>query len=266
MVECTFETKCWENDYKLMLNTDHIEKMIRNCNYNFKRKQVIINNVKDETIVCNLAQNLKDRGVIDEYYVSSQYADEAIRKFDVADKFRGGGYNYSISEIVGILKCETKYLLHFSSDSYIAKEFAESTWIAEAIDIMEHNESIIVANPTWNDCIHRSRNPFGRQRYNWSEAESESFKRLGHFSLGQGFSDQCYLINTNVFKNKIYNFTHPDSERYPKYGGELFEKKCDAFMRTNNKYRITSTTTGYVSNNIKKSQYLVEKLGLKRDL
>ena len=266
MVECTFETKCWENDYKLMLNTDHIEKMIRNCNYNFKRKQVIINNVKDETIVCNLAQNLKDRGVIDEYYVSSQYADESIRKFDVADKFRGGGYNYSISEIVDILKCETKYLLHFSSDSYIAKEFAESTWIAEAIDIMEHNESIIVANPTWNDCIHRSRNPFGRHRYNWSEAESESFKRIGNFYLGQGFSDQCYLINTNVFKNKIYNFTHPDSERYPKYGGELFEKKCDAFMRTNNKYRITSTTTGYVSNNIKKSQYLVEKLGLKRDL
>ena len=84
--------------------------------------------------------------------------------------------------------------------------------------------------------------------------------------MGQGFSDQCYLINTDVFKNKIYNFTHPDSERYPKYGGELFEKKCDAFMRTNNKYRITSTTTGYVSNNIKKSQYLVEKLGLKRDL
>ena len=43
-------------------------------------------------------------------------------------------------------------------------------------------------------------------------------------------------------------------------------KKCDAFMRNNNKYRITSTTTGYVSNNIKKSQYMVEKLGLKRDL
>ena len=89
MEECTFETKCWENDYKLMLNTNHIEKVIRNCNYNFKKRQVIINNVKDETIVCKLAQNLKDRGVIDEYYVSSQYADEAIRTFDVADKFKG---------------------------------------------------------------------------------------------------------------------------------------------------------------------------------
>lgn len=38
MEECTFETKCWENDYKLMLNTNHIEKVIRNCNYNFKKR------------------------------------------------------------------------------------------------------------------------------------------------------------------------------------------------------------------------------------
>lgn len=38
MEECTFETKCWENDYKLMLNTNHIEKVIRNCNYKFQEK------------------------------------------------------------------------------------------------------------------------------------------------------------------------------------------------------------------------------------
>lgn len=57
-------------------------------------------------------------------------------------------------------------------------------------------------------------------------------------------------------KNNIYNFTHSDSERYPKYGGELFEKKCDAFMRTNNKYRIASAMIVYVSNNIKKESVL----------
>lgn len=265
MLECTFETKCWENDYKLMLKTDHIKKMIRNCNYDFKSRQVIINNVKDESVVCNLAQNLRNKGIIDKYYVSSQYADEALKKFDIIDKFRGG-YNYSISEVVGILKCETKYLLHFSSDSYIAKEFANSNWIAEAIDIMEDNESIIVANPTWNDIFHRNHNPFKREKYNWKEAEAESFKQIGNFYLGQGFSDQCYLINTNIFKQKIYNCNHPDSDRYPKYGGELFEKKCDAYMRTNSKYRITSASVGYISKNIKKSQYILEKFHIKRDL
>lgn len=260
MVECTFETKCWENDYRIMLDNDHIRKMIENCNYAFKTRHLIINNVNDEAHVSELAQALKDSCIIDDWFLASQYAEEAIKKFDIVDEFRGG-YNYSVSEVVGILKCETKYLLHFSSDSYIPKEFGNSNWISEAIDIMENDENIVVANPTWNKHgLHIG------NKYNWDEAEHESFKRIGNFYLGQGFSDQCYLINTNVFKNKIYNFTHPDSERYPKYGGELFEKKCDAFMRTNNKYRITSTTTGYVSNNIKKSQYLVEKLGLKRDL
>jgi hypothetical protein len=264
MVGCTFETKCWENDYKLMLTTNHVEKMIKNCNYNFESKQIIINNVKNEFTVCKLAQNLQNKGIIDRYFLSSEFAEEALKCFNVADKFEGG-YNYSIAELVGIMKCETKYLLHFSSDSYISKEFSNSSWIIEAIDIMENNEDVVVANPTWNDVHYKTLIPFSH-RYNWKEAESESFERLGNFYLGQGFSDQCYLINTDVFKKNIYNFKHQDSERYPKYGGELFEKKCDAYMRVNSKFRITSTSTGYVSKNINKIDYILEKFNLKLDL
>lgn len=90
MVECTFETKCWENDYRIMLENDHIRKMIENCNYNFKTRQLIINNVNDEAQVSELAQVLIDSGVIDDYFLASQYAKEAIKKFDIADEFRGG--------------------------------------------------------------------------------------------------------------------------------------------------------------------------------
>lgn len=89
MVECTFETKCWENDYKVILGNDHIKKMIKNCNYNFKTRQLIINNVNDEAHVSELAEALKADGVIDEWYLASQYAEEAIKKFDIADEFRG---------------------------------------------------------------------------------------------------------------------------------------------------------------------------------
>ena len=218
MIECTFETKCWENDYRVLLNNDHIKKMIENCNYNFKTKQLIINNVKDESHVCELAKVLKTGGVIDEYFLASEYAEEALKKFDVKDKF-AGGYKYSVSEIVGILKCETKYLLHFSSDSYIQKKFKHSNWINEAMDIMENNENIVVANPAW--CTPKF---YEKVKINWEFVRSESFDEIGNFYLGYGFSDQCYLINTDVFKQKIYNFKHPASDRYPVYGGELFEK------------------------------------------
>ena len=114
-----------------------------------------------------------------------------------------------------------------------------------AIEIMERNPDIIVANPTWN--------------YKWNEAKAESQSELDDFYVGYGFSDQCYLINTEVFKQKIYNYHHLDSERYPEYGGELFEKRVDSYMRCHNKYRITHKSISYVSKNITKWQVFPEK-------
>ena len=246
---CTFETKCWENDYELMLKTQHLERMINNCNYTFAKKQLIINNVKDEPKVYNMARALVNCGTIQDVFLASEYAEEALSEYDVQDKFERG-YNYSIAELVGILKCSTKYLLHFSSDSYIPKKYSSSNWIQEAINLMEENSNIVVANPTWN--------------MNYQEAKKESINILGNFYLGYGFSDQCYLINTDHFKKAIYNYKHPDSERYPQYGGELFEKKVDSFMRVTSKFRLTAIDTSYISKNVTKSQILLEKIGLKK--
>jgi hypothetical protein len=47
----------------------------------------------------------------------------------------------------------------------------------------------------------------------------------------------------------MYNERHIDSERYPRYGGELFEKRVDAFMRNHNFMRITSKKASYRHHN-----------------
>ena len=250
--EVTFETKCWEKDYKLMLCTDHLSRMIENCNYQFAHKQLIVNNVNDEDKVALLVSDLKEKGVIDSVWYSSKMSDIVLDKYEIDKNSFEGGYYYSIAELVGIYNCKTKYLLHFSSDSYIPKRFSNSNWIKEAIEIMENNPEIIVANPTWN--------------YKYDEARNESDKVLndGKFYLAKGFSDQCYLINTEVFKNPIYNFKHPYLERYPKYGGNLFEKRVDSYMRTNDKNRIICCDISYVSKNIKWYNYFLEKYGIKK--
>lgn len=49
----TFETKCWEKDYKLILDTPHLENMIKNCNYQFGSRQLIVNNVDNREKVNN---------------------------------------------------------------------------------------------------------------------------------------------------------------------------------------------------------------------
>ena len=249
--QVTFETKCWEKDYKLMSETDHLSRMIKNCNFEFNRKNLFINNVDDENVVLSKTDRLKKDSVIDNVFIVNDFVDDALKEFEISKDSLGKGYYYSVAELVSIYLCETKYLLHFSSDSYLPNKYKDSNWIKESIDIMEKNPDIIVANPTWN--------------YKFNEAKSESIEKYNDdYYISQGFSDQCYLINVEEFKNKIYNYKHPKSERYPKYGGGLFEKRVDAFMRCNKKYRLVSNKVSYVSKNITAIQIFLERIGLKK--
>lgn len=234
----TFETKVYENDWEYLLMGDHLDKMIRRCNYNFKKKILCINNVKDINLVVKHAIKKVEERVIDDYYIVGDYSNEALKFFDIEKESFGVGYYYSISELVSIYLCDTDYLLHFSSDSYL--DDSDVDWIDNAIGIFKEMQDVIVANPIWN--------------FAYKEAKNESISEMDDFYLGYGFSDQCYLIRMDVFKKSIYNEKHPDSERYPAYGGELFEKRVDSHMRNHNKLRITSKKISYIHRNFPKKE------------
>jgi len=228
----TFETKCYEKDWQILLKTNRLEKMIA-CNlFPFKEKILYINNVSDPKTVSQHAEKLVERGIITSYVVVDDYASEALDFFGIAKESFRGGYYYSIAELVSIYLCKTEYLVHFSSDSILEQPLE---WIQPSIKVMQSRPAIKVANPVWN------------RRY--AEAKSESFAEDTHFFYGQGFSDQCYLIKTSDFRQKIYNEKHPMSERYPAYGGELFEKRVDAWMRNHSYYRITCKKGSYLHQN-----------------
>lgn len=240
--DVTFETKCYEKDWEILLKTNRLEKAIKNCNYDFKEKIIYINNVSDMEQASFYAEKLVEKKVITKYVKVQDFAEEALKFFDINREEFKGGYYYSIQEFVGIYLCKTPYLLHFSSDAMIKRPFK---WIEEAITVMEMNENIVVANPTWNNKFY--------------EAQSESIEEMKDFYLGQGFSDQCYLVPVKKFRAPIFNENNQHSERYPKYGGELFEKRVDAWMRNNGFMRITSKMGSYAHRNHPKNN-MIRKL------
>ncbi len=65
--------------------------------------------------------------------------------------------------------------------------------------------------------------------YAYNQAKKEAISEIDDFFVGYGFSDQCYLIKSEVFKKQVYNETNIASNQYPEYGGELFEKRVDSF-------------------------------------
>ncbi|KAA6332431.1 hypothetical protein EZS27_019062 [termite gut metagenome] len=239
--EITFETKCYERDWEYLLKTKHLDRMICNCNTTFSFRQLIINNVKQPELVKRYAQQKVDKGIIDAFYFVDDYIDEALPLFGLQRDSFGIGYYYSCSELVGLYLSKTKYHLHFSSDAFMLKNH-RSKWIIEACTILEKDSRFVTANPTWN--------------HHFDDAKKESIgEKAGNFYMGYGFSDQCYLVRTADFKAKIYNYSHPISERYPKYGGELFEKRIDSFMRSKGLLRLTSTHEAYIHKNFSKKNF-----------
>ncbi len=217
--------------------------MIKRCNIDFDFKQLIINNVYNTKQVEIYAKKKVDKGIINAYYFADDYIDKALNFFEIEKNSFGKGYYYSSAELVGLYLSKTKYHLHFSSDAIMPKDNSKSNWINSACEILNIAPKFVVANPCWD--------------YNFDDAINQSTEsNIGDFIVGYGFSDQCYLVRTADFRAQIYNYKHPDSERYPKYGGELFEKRVDSFMRTNRLLRLTHSKESYIHRNFPKSKLI----------
>jgi hypothetical protein len=221
--------------------------MIARCNVSFTTKTVLINNVNDIAQVRHYAEKKVKQGVIDRYYIVEEHAKAALDFFNIDIHSFNGGYYYSIAELVGIFLCKTPYLLHFSSDSF--PDGSHANWINDAIAIFRERKDVVVANPTWD--------------FKYWHAEEESFDSIRNFYLGYGFSDQCYLIKVEDFRQPVYNEKHAFSERYPEYGGELFEKRVDSYMRNHQLLRITSKESSYIHQNFPKDKKERFRLKLK---
>ena len=206
----TFETKVWENDWEIMLKTDRIKQMIERCHHPFDEKILYINNVSD----------------LD--------AEKALEFFSLSKEKLGKWYYYSIAELVSIYLTNTKYLLHFAGDSIIAQN-AQKNWLAVGLNTLDSNPQVKVFNLIWNK--------------KYKEAKNEAEFEDQDIFYGNGFSDQMYLIRTADFKDAIYDHHHPDADRYPIYGGELFEKRVYSWLRHHNYLRATYKHSSYLHQN-----------------
>jgi hypothetical protein len=229
----TFETKAWEGDWRLILNTGRLKKIIEACRYSFNERILYINNVDDRDRVKKAAVKYLENGILTSVVFVDDIVPKALEYFKMdKDSFKGG-YYYSVQELAGIYNCRTKYLLHMTGDSIIT---SKESWIAESMERMETDSSIFAANPNGD---------MQDVKQNLVEEEKDFYK-------GFGFSDQCYLIRVEDFRKPIYNEDHEASNRYPDYGGELFEKKVDSYMHNHGLYRLTSKKAVYKHQNFPK--------------
>lgn len=246
IMSLTFATSVWENDWEYLLKTDRLERAIARCGDLVTHKTLIITNVLNPIRVAACAERLVQRKIIDRYHFADDHADEALKALGVSRESTKIGYYYSIADYVSIYQCHTKYLLQFKGDSWVAKD-APRAWLAEGLQILQTHPQVKVFNLIWN--------------FNEAEARAESFASDDRVYFGFGFSDQMYLVRSADFKAPIYGESNPESERYPLYGGQLFEKRVDSWMRNHRFWRATSRHGSYLHKNFPRS-YWQRKLGV----
>jgi hypothetical protein len=204
----TLETKCWEGDWKRILASEHLRLLAERNVYPFSEKILMINNVKNPSVVSKHAERAIQQGWITKYIIVAEHAAEALDFFSISRK--------SIAELVGIFLCRSDFLLHYAGDCMPA---AASDWVSRAVLLMSQDSRVQVCS------LYPGEDHGGEKSGLVGETDD--------FYIGQGFSDQCYLVRTENFRQRIYNASHPASARYPRYGGELFEKRIDSWMQNN---------------------------------
>jgi hypothetical protein len=242
MPTVTFATSCWENDWRFILfDPTYLQTgMIGNNSYDFFKKVLIINNVKDPEKVISQAEKKIKEGVISHYYLAQDFEEEMLSFFKLKREDFKAKENYkddwvffnATGVLTAIYLCSSDYLLYHTGDSFLEKKIE---WIPKAIDLMEKNEDYKVANLTWNN--------------NYSEAKKESNKtKKGFFISSNGFSDQQFLVKTEDFRQAIYNEIREDSDHFPR--GDVFEKRVFSFMKNHGWKRITFRHGSYIHKNI----------------
>lgn len=220
----TIETKCWEKDWRWVLDDRRLSVLWERVGNVQTHRVIYINNCVNYKEPCRAAEKRAAQNLIDEFYIVDNHATETLKKLKIEKESFQGGYNYSIAELFGIINTKTPYLLHFASD-VLPEASLPPDWLSALLQKLSNDNRIAVTNLTWDG--------------KFDEARRDSETIEGDWGIGYGFSDQMYMVRIDEFRRDIYNLHHPAGDRYPKYGGNLFEKRVDAYMRTNGRKRAT---------------------------
>lgn len=242
----TFQTNIWEKDWRLILNDGYLEEIINRCNTTFTHKEIIVNNVVDKSLIKEKLQTKVNETIIDNFYFVEDYIDMVLNYFSITKDSFKGAYYVSSSELVGMYLCKTDFLLYFKGDAHLYKN--NNKWINQGVELLQKHKDILVVNPIWNGKI--------------EEVKNESFAEMDNFFIGYGFSDQCFLVRSNDFKNRIYNEVHSSSKRYP--WGNSFETRVNSYMRNHELKRATHKKDNYLHKNFKLRSSFLQKINFIR--
>lgn len=241
---------CFERTYREVLQPGFFANIVEQNQYPLDTI-AIINNVDDRADAEQRARALINSGELSAYYFVSDYIDEALKKTGLTEADLGTIPYFINWGLVAVCTPGNPYLVHWDADVYLE---TPGNWIGPGIDFLQQHPEVGMVNTNW-------RSP---------TLAKETLYEEGDFALGYGFSDQLFLVRREELSRPIYKHFCPATLRYPlSHLGSTFERRIDAYMRSQRRMRATYKPMRYIHPDNEGASYprytLLQRLRLRRN-
>jgi hypothetical protein len=217
----------FERNYRDVLASGFFARIEAENEFGFARRVALINNVVDLDDAERRAQQLVEDGELSAYRVVARELPRALALTGLELKDLGRIPHYSDCSLVAVTAEGSPWLLYWDADIHLEQP---RDWISPSLQRMAADGRLMVANPLWED----------------PTLESSTLEFDGDFAIGQGFSDQVYLVRRADFTAPIYSERCIASYRYPAAAiAYVFEARVDSWMRHHERLRLTYLPARY---------------------
>jgi len=228
VAEVDLVVNCFERTYRGVLDGELLRDVAAESHFPFANRTVLINNVDDRSDAQARADAAVARGALDRSVFVADELEGALEQTGLGREDLGRVAHYSDAPLVAVTMPGAPWLVYWDADVHLREP---ADWITPAIELMERDPRVLVANPNWVDAT----------------LDREAVEQAGDFTLGQGFSDQLFLARRSELASPIYGQRCLALYRYPlSHVADVFEARVDAYMRHADRLRATYRPVTYV--------------------
>jgi hypothetical protein len=225
----------FERTYREVLSPGFFEGLEDQNRRSFARKLALINNVSDRDDALARARTLLERGEIDGFELVSEHLDQALITTGLTRAELEPLLHYSDCVLVAATQPGSPWILYWDAEARLVEPV---DWVGPALDLLQHDPRLLVANPSWEPAAPDGTRP---------GVEHEAIEIAKGFSIGRGFSDQLFLARRSELAAPIYRERCLAQIRYPTaHLAAIVESRVDAHMRHHGRLRATSLGATYV--------------------
>lgn len=228
MADVDLVVNCFERTYRDVLGGDLLDEIAADNRFAFARRTVLVNNVADREDATRGAEAAVARGAIDRFAFVEDHLDAALARTGLTPADLGPVPYFTDWALVAVTLEGPDWMLHWDADVRLE---APCDWISPAIELMDRDPRVLVANPNWE----------------FPNLHEFTFETVGDFALGHGFSDQVFLGRRAELGRPIYASRGLSLLRYPvAHLADIFEARVDAHLRAAGRLRATHRTARYL--------------------